>query len=259
MLSFFQLSIPQSCLYAIALDPFLKISFGGWYHFNRETLFFARLPPIKFFVLTGALDGLTTLIRYVAIPHLPGPFVQILPETGLIFSATVGWLFLKSRYSFWQVWSIFILVCGIIIVVLPSFTIHGNFQINPLYIILMAISPAPQAISFAVKEHVFSINRDLDVFVLQSFGSIFQLIWTPIFSPLSFVIDMTITQGMPFRSYLMNALVCFGGHAVSNNMSDMNCSYNPFPYMVYIVFNICFNIGFILVLRKASAVLSYMV
>jgi hypothetical protein len=53
----------------------------------------------------------------------------------------------------------------------------------------MSISPLPNAISFVLKELLFSEEKNLDVFIVNSHSSLFQLVLQPVFLPLAFLLQ----------------------------------------------------------------------
>lgn len=57
--------------------------------------------------------------------------------------------------------------------------------------------------------------------------------------------------------YLSEAFLCFIGQSPPDRSTD--CSPMPYPYLVYIAFNLCFNTAILFLVKWASSVLSFMV
>lgn len=115
---------------------------------------------------------------------------------------------------------------------------------------------------------MFQEHPNLDVFVVSSYASLFQLLLQPVFLPLTLLFNQT--GGLPFLDYIRDGFMydhlfftasnsfslfsrCFVGKtpAVSHN----NCTPDPYPYLIYIGINICYNVLLLLITKNASALL----
>jgi len=119
----------------------------------------------------------------------------------------------------------------------------------------MAISTLPNAISFTLKELVFMKKKDLDIFVVNSHTSLFQLVLWPIFVPLTLLFKQTGSQ--PLLIYVKHGFECFVGMTPDDH-STQDCSSYPWPYVIYISINLLFNIVLLVLLKRASALLGFM-
>jgi drug/metabolite transporter (DMT)-like permease len=55
-----------------------------------------------------------------------GDLTVLLPQTSLFFLVVVSMLLLGARYSFWQLWSVLLILCGVFVTLLPTF--KGQFD-----------------------------------------------------------------------------------------------------------------------------------
>lgn len=208
---------------------------------------------------------------------------SVMTQSVVVFSMICAIIFLSSRYTYWQVWGAIVILGGTFIclfangfqgtggsnsapVASPAFSpssgsssldsgVINSFQ-TVLYSSIMFFSPLPNAVSFTLKEMVFVYRPKLDIFVVNSSGSLFQLVLWPLFLPLTLLFDQT--GGEPFGEYLKNGFLCFAGQYKFAPGSPYDCSSMPWPFVVYIVFNLAFNISLLLLLKRASALQAFM-
>jgi len=226
----------------------------AWKHKYKGTSIWQRIPPWKYFIIMGLMDGLGNILGLIATPYLDGPMISLLNQTIVVFSVICAIVILRTTYTFWQIWCVFMLLAGVMISLMPSFT-GGTTDNNLVYSLVMAFSTLPNAISFTYKELLFREKPDLDVFIVNSHGSLFQLILQPVFLPLTLIFNQT--GGKPLSQFISEGFQCFGGTTPAG-VHDTNCSPNPYPYLVYITINLVFNIMLLMITKKASALLSFM-
>jgi len=126
------------------------------------------------------------------------------------------------------------------------------------YYILVAVSTLPNTVSFALKEKMFRKERNLDLFVVNSASSLFQLLWWPLMIPLTVVLHQT--GNTPLLTFVHDGFECLSGKTptVSGTHMELDCTPNPYPYLVYIGVNLVFNIFVLLLIKRASALQSFM-
>uniref|UniRef100_A0A6B2L7Q2 EamA domain-containing protein n=1 Tax=Arcella intermedia TaxID=1963864 RepID=A0A6B2L7Q2_9EUKA len=268
--SFF-LGIFNSLIYVIFFFSILLIRYllkivkkedvaWAWTHVSdkEDKNLWEKISPWKYFVIMGLMDGLGNILGLIAAPHIPAVMVPLLSQTIVVFSVFCAIIILHTKYTFWQTWSVLFLLFGVMLTLMPQFESSpmGNKDGSSTFIfsVVMALSTLPNAISFAFKELLFMQNRNLDVFIVNSHGSLFQLLLQPIFLPLTLLFNQT--EGKPFIDYMAAGFQCFSGITVSDYKID--CSHNPYPYLVYIAFNLTFNILLLMVTKYASALMSFM-
>jgi len=220
-----------------------------------------RVPPIKYFVVMGLMDGIGTLLSFLGRSVLPGNLTVLLPQTSLFFLVCASMTVLRTRYTHWQLWCVLLTLCGVFITLLPQ--LKGNSSGEILYIIIMAISPLPSAISSVLKEKLFADYPGLDTIIVNSHSSLFQLLLQPAIVPLIVIVNPKILSGLTLTQYLRNALFCFGGsipHLLGMELTNSDhCPAMPWPYVIYISINVFFNISILFLLRSGTALMVSMV
>jgi len=216
-----------------------------------------RFPPIKYFIIMGLMDGVGTLMGFLGRSQLPGDLTVILPQTSLFFLVMMSMIILSARYSFWQLWTILLLLSGVFIVLLPRFA--GNLHGSILYVSIMALSTLPSAISSVLKEKLFQDWQGLDTFIINSHSSLFQLILQPAIIPLLIIVKSDILGGLTFGEFIKRGFICFSGVVPTNPPGNPYCTSMPWPYLIYISNNILFNISILFLVRNTTALMSSMV
>jgi len=211
----------------------------------------SKIGPWKYFLLTGLLDGLGIILQLIASPYLAGPIIALLSQSNILFSMIISSLILAKKYTFWEIWSVLVLYFGVTITLIPQFS--GLEKPSLYYSLIMGFVALPQAISVTVKELLFR-SHDFDLFVVNSHGSLFQLITFPIYLPLAIIFNQT--RGQPLNEYIVNGFNCFVGKTPPGSKFD--CSPDPYPYIIYIGINLVYNLLLLLLVKRASAVLSFM-
>jgi len=119
----------------------------------------------------------------------------------------------------------------------------------------MASSSLPGAIGFALKEKIFEERKKegLDIFIVNSHGSFFQLIFQPLFVPICVLLGAT--KNAPIFDYIRDGFSCFIGNTPPGQ--KVPCDYSMVIYFIYILFNLTYNILLLLIVKRASALLSF--
>jgi len=220
---------------------------------GSSTKWWDTLWGVKYFILIGLMDGLGTVLSLIPTPYLSGPMLPVMSQTTVFFCLICSVLMLRARYTMYQIGSVFIVVAGTVVSLIPDF-LHQDTDDPIGWLLLYAFSMLPGAISFTIKELVFRKRKHLELFIVNSTGSLFQLLFWP--ATLPFVVLLQQTNGKPLGEYIKNGFECFGGHTPANEGN--HCSPDPYPYLVYIGINITFNILLLLLLKRASALQGFM-
>lgn len=168
------------------------------------------------------------------------------------FSMLSAIVILGSRYTYWQLWSTLTILGGTTVCLFAEGFDESKNNLG--FALLQLVSTFPNAMSFTIKELVFNITPTLDIFVVNSYGSLFQLLLWPIFLPLTLLFNQT--GNIPFGEYMIKGFQCFAGTLPKDSEND--CSSMPWPFLIYIVFNLSFNISLLILLKKASALQGFM-
>lgn len=186
-------------------------------------------------------------------PYVSGQITSVLTQSVVIFSMVGAVLFLKTRYTYWQMWSATVIL-GATIICLMGNGLSGGIS-NWGWAVLTFWSPLPQAWSMSLKEYVFK-KRPLDIFVMCTFGSIFLVVLWPIYTPL--VLAFNQTGDLTMGQYLKDGWQCFIGKYQFPPGSPYDCSLMPWIFFLYMAINLAFNISLLFLLKRASALQSFM-
>jgi hypothetical protein len=220
-----------------------------------QTSWWSKIPPLKYFVLTGLLDGLGSILQLLATPHVLGPLTPLLGQTIILFLMICALIILKTRYTYWQCFTVLVVVIGTFISLIPDVVGKLKGENSLLFSIVLAISGLPFAMSYTIKELVFKEKPGLDLFVLSTHTAIFQLLFYPLFVPISVLLKQTGSQGL--IQYIRDGFSCFIG-ITPDTLLPGTCSPDPYPYLVYIAMNIGYNIALLWLLKIASALQTFM-
>lgn len=191
---------------------------------------------------------------------------SVMTQSIVAYAMICAVVMLGTRYTYWQIWGAMVILGGTMICLFANgFEGDGGNKSGGdtsgsssfvLYSLIMFFSTLPNALSFTLKEFVFSRRPKLDIFVVNSHGSMFQLALWPIFLPLTLLFNQT--GGEPFAQYIKNGFLCFVGKYHFPPDSGYDCSSMPWPFLVYIAFNLGYNVALLLLLKKASALQAFM-
>jgi len=174
----------------------------------------------------------------------------------LPFSVICAVIILRTVYSFWQLWAVVVLLCGVMFTLIPTFDNKHQLSAEFSWALLVAMSTLPNAISFTFKELMFREKPGLDIFIVNSHGSLFQLLFQPIFLPITLLFPGVLGSSSNLLDYVHDGFGCFAGTTPIGDKKS--CGLNPYPYLIYAAFNLIFNILLLTVTKEASALLSFM-
>jgi len=223
-----------------------------------------NLPLGKYFIVMGFMDGLGNILGLIATPYISGPSTSLISQAITPFSMICSMIILGDRYTFWQSLAAGTVLSGAIVCLIPDF-VGGDDDDDSdsssaeilFYSLIMALSTLPNGISFALKELVFIQKPDLELFMVNSHASLFQLMWWPIFLPLTLLFGQT--DGQNLWDYVYHGFECFVSITPDDGEDhDPDCSSMPIPYVIYICFNLAFNVFLLILLRKASSLLGFL-
>eukprot|EP00760_Papus_ankaliazontas_P034028 PhM_4_TR6889/c0_g1_i1/m.74489 len=233
-------------------------------HHSIDELKITTVPPMLCFVIMGCLDGAGNILGLIAAPYISGPMISLMSQAIVIFSIASSMIFLRIRYTAWQTLAALTVLMGASLSLVPDIQSNNKGSIG--YSLLTAFSTLPNAISFTFREVVFKQEAGLDVFIVNSHGSLWQLLLNPIFLPLTLLFDQT--NGEALGPYIKNGMTCMFGTTPEHAKGILDCeglakplwSSVPFtlPYLCYIICNLTFNISLLFLLKYASALQSFM-
>ncbi|TYJ35376.1 hypothetical protein E1A91_A05G232800v1 [Gossypium mustelinum] len=140
------------------------------------------LPKSRFAAI-GMLEALGVASGMASAAMLPGPAIPILNQTFLVWQLLFSAVLLGRRYSFNQIAGCLLVAVGVIVAVTSgSETSQVLSGIKLMWPGVMIASAAFQAGASIIKEFVFIDaakrlhGKSLDIFVVNSFGSGFQVV-----------------------------------------------------------------------------------
>ena len=151
---------------------------------------------------------------------------------------------------------------GIFLTLIPQFRSHQKSD-SAKAILINVIGIIPNAISYSIKELVFKEMPQLDIFVVNSFDSLFQLGFTILLFP---IVSVPGIGEVPFKDlggFLEDAGTCFGGTQVTIAKSHYpiteapkHCGAMPWLWIAYVFCNLSFNIIALATIKYGGAVLN---
>lgn len=212
------------------------------------------------FLRIGMVEAVSSLLGFVGAARLPGVVLPLLSQTSLFWQVTLARFMLGKRLSGMQVVGVLTVVSGVILAAWPAKgagSVLANVQ--PLYAWLFVLSMLFPALDTIFKETLFRSvrqerGRDLDLFVVNSFGSLSQAAFVFVLLPL-----MTMARGMSLGdlpAYMANGFQCLRGLTPA---CGSDCSGAPLLPLAYVATNLVFNIAALSLIRTAGNVVMSLV
>ena len=228
------------------------------------------IPKYKFAVM-GAYDSLAGIMQTFATNYISSSSTIVLVQQSAIpISMAISKVALKAEYSFYQYLGAGVVLFGIFIVLIPTFTQsnHGSdstsgendsgFQL--FWIAVMVLSCIPMCLSSVYKEKALG-ETEIDVVYLNGWVAVYQFLFSiPLCVPSSMVIGMYPQDIIP---NLWGGAKCWVGvnTIVAGNAKGLppdDCSAAPLFYNLYLAFNVVFNILIVVILKHGSANIMWM-
>lgn len=240
---------------------YLVVYFGAlWFQWrNGEvSLQMLTIPRRMFgtFLAIGFVEALSSLLGFFAAQKLPGVLLPLLSQTILFWQVLLAYVVLGKKLSGNQLLGMAFVMLGVSIAGIPA---HGGAAlldgVNPWYAAMFVFSMFFPAVDTILKEKVFKEGKkmcqgqDMNLFVVNSFGSLSQAIFV-----LALLPALTAARGMSLADlpqYLGAGWTCFMGGSPA---CGGDCSGSPFLPLLYVAFNLAFNIAALRLLRQAGNV-----
>ena len=221
------------------------------------------------FLWIGFWDSIGDMLGNVGTSHLPGYQVPLLAKLNIVFTAIFSAMILSKRYTWQQVAAMMVVICGSVVTLFP--TIFGGHDTDDsdvsspsssaaysdlFYAGVYVASVAPTALAFVLKEQVFQENKhlNLDIFVVNSYGSIVGLVFTILLLPLAAVPGLGKVELTELPTYMKDGLSCFTGHSA---VDDYDCFGAPLAPLLYFAINLTYNICFLTLIKHGGALLTF--
>lgn len=239
---------------------------------SREMLAVPRRMASTF-VAIGFVEAASSLLTFIAAAQLPGVVLPLLSQTVLFWQVALALTVLRKRLSSAQVAGVVAVVAGVALAAWPSTGGHILDGVSPVYAAVFVVAMLFPALDTILKESVFrrwreewapgvageagkgirathqQRGRDLDLFVLNSFGSAAQAVFVFALLPV-----ITAARGMALGDlpgYLAAGWACCRGLTPP---CGSDCSGAPVLPLAYILFNLAFNVAALRVIRQAGNV-----
>eukprot|EP00963_Diacronema_lutheri_P011990 scaffold1554_cov332-Pavlova_lutheri.AAC.3 len=216
--------------------------------------------PKKTLVLAGMFEAVGLTLGLLGASGLPGAVLPVFSQLILIWQLILSYTVLGRKYPFAQLVGIAMVAIGVATAAIPGdSSVTLNVSSCATYLIVYILSLGFPSVATIFKEKVFkdakaALGRDLDIFVVNTYSSVFQGIGVLLFLPV-----ISRLQGVSFRnipSYMSEGFYCFIGQGSAYGMDSTGA---PFFPLLYMGMNLVFNISVLRLLRSTSSVISSMV
>jgi len=226
--------------------------------------------PKRPFLWIGFWDCVGDILGNLGTGNLPGYQVPLLAKLNIIFTAMFSSWILKKMYTTSQISAMAVVLCGSIITLLPVILneIYSNDDdgisdnekdttTSLFYAVVYVASVAPTALAFVLKEDIFRqhANLNLDLFVVNTYGSIVSLVFTILLLPLAAVPGFGGVSLSELQQYTKNGLQCFRG--VNPTIND-DCRGAPLAPLLYFCINVTYNICILALVKHGGALLTFL-
>ncbi|CAH8313522.1 unnamed protein product [Eruca vesicaria subsp. sativa] len=220
---------------------------------TKEMLSVPKIP----FLVVGILESLALTSGMAAAANLSGPSTTVLSQTFLIWQIIFSMIFLGRRYRINQIFGCVLVAIGVIVSVASgSGAAHSLKDAGIVWSLLMVLSFMLQGADTVMKEIIFLDSKkrlkgaSLDLFVVNSYGSIFQVICIALLLPF-----LSKLWGIPFNqlpSYLRDGGACF----LNIGAKTTGCEGAPLLPIMFVMMNMAYNISLLRLIKISSAVVS---
>ncbi|KAL0730216.1 hypothetical protein Bca4012_026309 [Brassica carinata] len=220
---------------------------------TKEMLSVPKIP----FVIVGILESLALTSGMAAAANLSGPSTTVLSQTFLIWQILFSMVFLGRRYRINQIFGCVLVAFGVIVSVASgSGAAHSFKDAGIFWSLLMVLSFMLQGADTVMKEIIFLDSKkrlkgaSLDLFVVNSYGSICQVICIALLLPF-----LSKLWGIPFNqlpNYLRDGGACF----LNIGAKTTGCEGAPLLPIMFVMMNMAYNISLLRLIKISSAVVS---
>jgi len=227
-------------------------------------------PGLLFkFAMMGVFDGLSGTLMVLGGVHTSGTMQVLLSQAVIPTTIILSYFLLRKRYHILQQAGAGIIVVGIVLAkaMSGSSADSGN---QVVFNVIFFCAVIPNAASSVFKEVAFKgFDGDLNVYVLQFWVSVFQVVTNFLMMPI-YTLPMLGPQQVPLER--MPALMTGGSRCLFllEDQVKMNCGVADehvcdhcatawIPVLGHLIFNILCNIFAVLVIKHSSAALSFLI
>jgi len=222
---------------------------------DDQVAYVFTLKGLKLIVM-GLMDALGFVIGIFAARKLSGFLLTLLPQAIIPMSMVVAWIVLRTKFHWGQILGAAMLVGGLVVSLVPDLEGGTGNQgaTTAIWAVIYFFSSLPNAISFVLKELVFTEKPNMDIFVVNSFDSFWQLIFSILLFPLVLIPGFSSVSFNNISDYIPHGASCLIGFTPT---SADDCNGEPWIMMMYVSVNLSWNISLLLLLKKGGAVLTF--
>jgi drug/metabolite transporter (DMT)-like permease len=135
------------------------------------------------FAAIGLVEALSALLSFMAAARLPGVVLPLLSQSVLVWQVALGYLVLRRRLGAVQLCGVAAVVGGVALAAWPAAPASSPLAgADPRYAAVFVLATVFPAVDTILKERVFrsaraSLKQELDLFVVNSWGSVAQAGW----------------------------------------------------------------------------------
>ena len=228
-----------------------------------------NIPKYKFGIM-GSLDSIAAVMNMFATTFITNAgIIVLISQSAIPISMVISKVFLEAEYSGSQYVGAAVVLVGIGIVLMPTFSDptpaddeyastassgQSSSGAQLMWICILAASCIPMCLSSVYKEFALG-EQDIDVVYLNGWVAVFQaIIAVPLMIPSAELINLPLSEIVP---NLYDGMMCnFGVNTVieaTETLQVDHCETGPFYVWVYIAFNLVYNILIIVILKYGSA------
>ena len=222
-----------------------------------------EIPKYKFAIM-GVYDSLAGIMQTFAVNYITNSSTIVLVQQSAIpISMIISKITLKAQYTNAQYLGAFVVLLGIVVVLIPTFSgnnsTDSNSVVELIWVAVLAVSCVPMCLSSVYKEKALG-ETEIDVVYLNGWVAVFQFLFAiPLCIPSSQVINIPLSGILP--NLYGGALCWMGIDTIPEQTGGQNaddCSSAPLFVNLYLCFNVVYNILIIVILKHGSANILWM-
>eukprot|EP00735_Rhodelphis_limneticus_P015197 TRINITY_DN937_c0_g1::TRINITY_DN937_c0_g1_i1::g.16154::m.16154 TRINITY_DN937_c0_g1::TRINITY_DN937_c0_g1_i1::g.16154 ORF type:complete len:425 (-),score=113.75,sp/Q9GSB0/CRTP1_DICDI/37.16/2e-73,CRT-like/PF08627.5/8.9e-14,CRT-like/PF08627.5/8.3e+03,DUF914/PF06027.7/5.3e-07,DUF914/PF06027.7/11,EamA/PF00892.15/2.9e+02,EamA/PF00892.15/2.7e-05,EamA/PF00892.15/4.2e+03,EamA/PF00892.15/4.3e+03,EmrE/PF13536.1/5.1e+03,EmrE/PF13536.1/3e-05,EmrE/PF13536.1/2.9e+03,EmrE/PF13536.1/4.1e+02,UAA/PF08449.6/31,UAA/P len=224
-----------------------------------------QFPKYKFFVM-GALDAVSSILMVFGGNKTRGSTQTLLQQGVIPVTMLMSIAFLKQSYRPAQYLGALLIICGVGVDFYPKAVGEDDSDTEEtsfFWAFLFFAANIPSALSSVYKEIAFT-DSDLNIYYLQFWVAVWQLAFG---LPLAFINtiplpDQPTKDVSELPGELWDGARCLAGYNTEHSdpsQPEDQCDGAWVPVMLYMLFNINYNILLVLVIKHGSAALMYIV
>jgi len=228
------------------------------------------IPILGLFAVAALGDTLGDVIGMICTPYVTGPVHSLLSNCTPMFIAVLSMLFLRKRYSLAESLGLLGVLVAVLLGIVPTFEGGSSSTTQPFFAVVLGGSCLFNAIAFMVKELLFErytawfstrnvddeVASGLNIFVMNTHASLFQLPFTLLCMPLNVALGQTHGEGIV--PYMREAIHCeFASDATACGPDGVHGDLAGTCTIIYVVFNILWNISILMSVKYSGALTTF--